>query len=297
MNFITKIFGALQLIRNHPVNRYRKNKAVLEYGFVQVAARIVPGDVCVNFPNGTRLLIPPHMKGAAHYITPGLCEFEEMAFIMHILRPNELFVDVGANIGAFTVLASGVVGSRTIAFEANPDTFEALFRNVKLNGLQERVKCIFAAAGRNEGEVSFTTGLGTENHMVTQQGGETAVKVRMTSLDSEMGNNSVDILKIDVEGFETEVLAGAASVLRSPQLQALLIEKDNSGGRYGFDETVLHRTIQQNGFSPCAYQPFSRQLLPKNIEEGGNIIYIRDIKAASEKLRTGAAFKFGDLNV
>lgn len=297
MNFITKVFGALQLIRNHPVNRNRKNKAVFEYGFVQIAARIVPGDVCRGFPNGTRLLVPPHMKGAAHYITPGLCEFEEMAFITHLLRPNELFVDVGANIGAFTVLASGVAGSRTVAFEANPETFEALSRNVKLNGLQERVKCVFAAAGRNEGEVSFTTGLGTENHIAPQQNGETATKVKMTTLDCQVNGDSVNILKIDVEGFETEVLAGAVNTLKSPQLQALLIEKDNAGARYGFDEPLLHRNIQENGFAPYAYQPFSRQLVPKNIEAGGNIIYIRDFKAASEKLRAAAAFRFGDLSV
>ena len=80
------------------------------------------------------------MKGAAHYITPRLCEFEEMAFVMHFLRPGELFVDVGANVGAFTVLAAGVAGAAVRAFEPNPGTFEMLERNVRLNGLQEAGK-------------------------------------------------------------------------------------------------------------------------------------------------------------
>ena len=126
MNFITKIAGALRAVANHPLNRQRKFKAILEYGFIQSAARLVPGDICVGFPNNTRLLVPPWMKGAAHYITPRLCEFEEMAFVMHFLRPGGLFADVGANIGAFTVLAAGVAGAAVTAFEPSPEIFRQL---------------------------------------------------------------------------------------------------------------------------------------------------------------------------
>src|SRR5258707_11170919 len=110
MNPITKITSALRFVANHPVNRGRKFRAVTEYGFIQVAARLIPGEVCVEFPNNTRLLISPRMKGAAHFILPRLCEFEEMAFTMHFLRPDELFADVGANVGAFTIMAAGVAG-------------------------------------------------------------------------------------------------------------------------------------------------------------------------------------------
>jgi tRNA G37 N-methylase Trm5 len=60
------------------------------------------------------------MKGAVHYIAPRLGEFEEMAFVMHFLRSGELFVDVRANVGAFTVLAAGVAGAEVRAFEPNP---------------------------------------------------------------------------------------------------------------------------------------------------------------------------------
>src|ERR1700743_2432388 len=117
MNPITKAVGALRAAPTHPGNRHRKLKAVLEYGLVQVATRFVPGEICVQFPNHTRLLVSPHMKGAAHYITPRLCEFEDMSFVMHFLRAGELFMDVGANVGAFTIMAAGVAGAQVIAFE------------------------------------------------------------------------------------------------------------------------------------------------------------------------------------
>ena len=148
MNPVTKILGALRAIARHPVNHRRKLMAVLEYGFIQAAARLVPGDICVEFPNHTRLLVSPRMKGAAHYIAPRLCEFEEMAFVMHFLRPGELFVDVGANVGVFTVLAAGVAGAEVRAFETNPDA-------VLDGGLDEFMAAALAArAGATRSEAS-----------------------------------------------------------------------------------------------------------------------------------------------
>jgi len=297
MNPIAKVWGALRAVASHPVNRRRKIKAVLEYGFVQVAARLIPGDVCVEFPNNTHLLVSPRMKGAAHYIAPRLCEFEEMAFVMHFLRSGELFADVGANVGAFTVLAAGGVGARAMAFEPSPDTFKILVRNIRLNGLQDRVKAIHAAVGRKEGMAQFSFGLGTENHVAPDAASGGSVAVKMTTLDKELAGNPPVLLKVDVEGFETEVFAGAVKILKQPELRAIIVERTNIGIRYGFNEELLHREIRQCGFVPCNYEPFTRQLVQVAEQTLGNIIYTRDIAVAKASLRTASAFKLGDLSV
>src|SRR5260221_14744087 len=108
MNLIFKIATALQFTANHPLNRNRKFRAIAEYGLIQMAARLVPGDLCLEFPNQTRLLISPQMKGAAHFITPQLCEFDEMAFVMHFLRAGVMFDDVGVLVRSLKFLAVGV---------------------------------------------------------------------------------------------------------------------------------------------------------------------------------------------
>jgi FkbM family methyltransferase len=297
MNPVTKILGALRVIARHPVNRHRKLKAVLEYGFIQTAARLVPGDICVEFPNHTRLLVSPRMKGAAHYIAPRLCEFEEMAFVMHFLRPGELFVDVGANVGAFTILAAGVAGAKVRAFEPNPDTFEMLERNVRLNGLQERVTPVRAAVGQSEGTIQLTTDLGTENHVTTGATAKNSATVKMVTLDKELSEAAPDLLKVDTEGFETEVFSGATNLLQRPQLRAMIVERSDSGKRYGFDEAALHRQIRQCGFIPCRYDPFARRLSRVENEVLGNIIYVRDIPGTDVVLRAAPAFKLDDLSV
>jgi FkbM family methyltransferase len=297
MNPVTKIISALQAVADHPLNRQNKFKAVWRYGFIQIAARLVPGEICVEFPNKTRLLVSPQMKGAAHYITPRLFEFEEMAFVMHFLRPEEMFADVGANIGAFTILAAGAAGARATAFEASPETSEMLSRNVRLNGLQDRVKVVQAAAGRTTGVVQFSVGLGTENRVDAKREGGNSATVKMTTLDQEMGSDPPTLLKVDVEGFEAEVFAGAANILKNSKLQAMIVEHNGAGADYGFDEDRLHREIRGLGFVPCNYQPFERRLFRVGENARGNIIYARNIDAANERLRSAPQFSLDDFMV
>jgi FkbM family methyltransferase len=297
MNPIVKVVTALQFVANHPINRNRKFRAVAEYGFVQVAARMVPGDVCLEFPNRTRLMVSPHMKGAAHFITPRLCEFDDMSFVMHFLRPGELFADVGANVGAFTVLAAGVAGARAVSFEPSLETFEMLSRNVRLNNLADRVRPVNAVVGRTVGNVQFSAGLGTENHVAAAAEKENSVTVPMTTLDHELAANPATLLKVDVEGFETEVFGGAENTLKNGALQAIVVERNGSGNRYGYDEEALHAQIRRHGFQPCSYDPFKREVRPLGEGAGGNIIYLRDPAAAAGRLRAAPAFELGTLKV
>ena len=297
MNPLVKIMATLRFVASHPLNRGRKFRAVAENGFIQVAARLVPGEVCVEFPNRTRLLVSPRMKGAAHFIAPRLNEFNDMAFVMHFLRAGELFADVGANVGAFTVLAAGVAGARAVAFEPSPETFAMLSRNVGVNGLQDRVRPVHAAVGRQPGTVQFSVGLGTENHVAAATETASSRPTQMTTLDAELAGNPAVLLKVDVEGFETEVFAGAAETLKNQSLQAIIIERSGAGNRYGYDEEKLHALIRSQGFKPYYYQPFERQMLPIPENFNSNIVYIRDLKAANERLRAAPAFELGSWKI
>ncbi len=297
MNPLVKILATLRFVANHPLNRGRKFRAVAEYGFIQVAARLVPGEVCVEFPNRTRLLVSPRMKGAAHFIAPRLNEFNDMAFVMHFLQAGELFADVGANVGAFTVLAAGVAGARAVAFEPSPETFAMLSRNVGVNGLQDRVRPVNAVVGRQLGTVQFSIGLGTENHVAAVAETASSQLTQMTTLDTELADNPAVLLKVDVEGFETEVFAGAVETLKNQALQAIIIERSGAGNRYGYDEEKLHTQIRSQGFSPYYYQPFERRMLPIPEYFNSNIIYLRDFKRANERLRAAPAFELGNWKI
>lgn len=293
MNFVKKVFVTLRSISRHPLTGKSKSAAMWNFCISQVAARMVPGDTCVSFPNGTKLLISPRMKGAAHFIVPGLCEFDEMSFVMHFLRPGDLFVDVGANVGAYTVLASGVAGANTVSFEPSASSYEFLRRNVQLNGMLDKVATHNVALGSEHGVARFTEGLGTENHLSADGDLSGTREVKVEALDTMLQGLKPTLLKIDVEGFETRVLAGATQTLREPSLQAFIVERSNLGTAFGFDENKLHGEIRALSFTPTVYSPLSRSLTRLPDEALGNIIYVRDFAAAQRRLKEALPYEFG----
>ena len=300
MNLLTKIYYTLQSVANHPLKRDHKWRAIREFCVAQVAARLFTGDVLVPFPNQTCLVVSPRMKGGAHFISPGLCEFDDMSFVTHFLRPNDLFADVGANIGAYTVLASGVAGARTVAFEPNPSTFRYLELNALLNDLSEKVQLLNAAVGRKPGRLHMTQNLGTENHIcqdTTAAGASGSIEVEVNTLDTVFAAQPPALLKMDVEGFETEALGGAGQLLSHPGLLAMIVERGGMATRYGGDERALHEQIRKQGFSPCAYSALERRLFSVAPETIGNLIYVRDPAQVQARLKEGVALRFAGATI
>jgi len=108
------------------------------------------------------------MTGATGNFYTGLDEFADMAFLLHFLRKDDLFCDVGANIGSFSVLASGAVSARTFSFKPIPDTFDKMQRNIETNRIAELVGLkLFGVGERNE-SLQFIYESGSTNHVATE---------------------------------------------------------------------------------------------------------------------------------
>ena len=90
-----------------------------------------------------------------------------MGFTLHFLRPNDLFFDIGANIGSYTVLASGVIDSFSLTFEPVPKTFTHLKDNININHIEHKVKLFNIALGDLSGKLKFTSELDTVNHVLS----------------------------------------------------------------------------------------------------------------------------------
>jgi len=297
MNLVTKLVATARAVANHPLRNESKPKAIWNFGIAQIASRLVRGNLAVPFPNQTQVLLSPSMKGAAHFISPGLCEFEEMSFVAHYLRPDDLFIDVGANVGAYTVLASAIAGANSISFEPSPSTFRFLLGTVQLNKLQDKVATHNLALGSKKGSLQFTETLGTENHLCLDDNQGQGIRVEVSTLDHILKDKNPAFIKIDVEGFEPEVLAGAHDTLRKESLLAMIIEKAGNASRYGFDESKLHREIQSLGFAPYAYNAIERLLTPLPAEAVGNIIYLRDADDAGNRTRSAPTYEFNSRKI
>ena len=110
-----KITRILKYIAYHPLNRKNKLKAVIRFIRWQISCLFNSYPIIYNFGEKTKLIISKGMHGATGNLYCGLDEFEDMAFVLHFLREDDQFIDVGANIGSYTLLASNEVGSETIS--------------------------------------------------------------------------------------------------------------------------------------------------------------------------------------
>jgi FkbM family methyltransferase len=283
--------STISFLLNHPLNAKRKAGALLDFVRWQLASRLAPGPIAVPMAGEARILAQPGMNGATGNVYAGLHEFQDMAFTIHLLRPGDLFVDVGANVGSYSILAGAVSGADCIAIEPVPRTFRHLQDNLRLNALEGRSRALNIAIGAAPGRILMTTDEDSTCHVVTEREGAAPVaklEVPVETLDGVLAGRTPTLLKIDVEGFETSVIEGATTTLAAPSLLALIIELRGHGERYGFDEELAHGKIRAAGFRPARYEPFERRLtaLDERSPDLANVLYCRDFAAVEARLRS-----------
>ena len=280
------LVSALRIIATHPLNRGDELRSLVRFAKWQIGSRLVPGAVVHDWIGGSRFLVRTGETGLTGNIYTGLHEFADMGYLLHVLRDSDLFVDVGANVGSYTILACAVVGARGYAFEPVPDTYDRLVENVRLNHVESRVTCLKVGVGSVEGVVSFTSGEDTTNHVVISgEKDPDAIDVRMCTLDSVLEGESPAVAKIDVEGFETPALEGAQKTLNKASLHSVIMELNGSGSRYGYDESRILEIMSDHGFKTYSYDPLDRSLIKlagKSLASG-NTLFIRDLSVVAER--------------
>lgn len=285
------LLNTIRFVTDHPLNRKHRIRSLIRFATWQVGSRLVPGAIVYDWVNGSKFLVKTGETGLTGNIYAGLHEFHDMAFLLHVLRGEDLFVDVGANVGSYTILACSAVGARGVAFEPVPTTYKRLIENMRLNRLDERVRCINKGVGARQGSIAFTADSNAINHALApeEQCGNT-VTVEITSLDIALHDDFPALIKIDVEGYETLVLEGALETLKKQALLAVIMELNGNCTRYGFDESRILELMFENGFRTYSYNPLNRTLSSlesKNLSSG-NTLFIRNKVAVEERLRSSA---------
>lgn len=291
------LLDTIKFITNHPLNREQKLSSIIRFAKWQLGSRLVPGAIVYDWVNGSKFLVKTGETGLTGNIYTGLHEFPDMGFLLHFLRAEDLFVDIGANVGSYTILACSAVGARGIAFEPVPSTYKRLVDNVRLNYLDKKVQCINKGIGAQDGTIAFSSDSDTTNHvLISGEKCDSTIIVEVTSLDTVLSGKNPLLIKIDVEGYETPVLEGAQEILKKQSLQAVIVELNGSGERYGFDESKIVELMLRNGFRTYSYNPLQRKLINlegKNLNSG-NTLFIRNKSFAENRLKTASKVNIYD---
>lgn len=276
----------LKTVFGHPLNKNRKVNAfwgLLKRGLL---IRLHKNALIYPFINNTFLVVDKGMTSAELQIYTGLYDFEEMLLMLHYLTENENFIDVGANVGVYTVLASGLNNSKSYSFEPIPSTFNSLKRNVIFNNLLDKVTLFNNGVGHKKDQLFFTNNLDAVNHII-QDETLNSEKVQIDTLDNFLGENPAHFLKIDVEGFEENVLKGATKTLKNPALKIILIETNGLTSNYDSSDNNINQILIENGFITCNYDPLKRKLSKTDSIKDTNSIYCRDIEFINERVKLG----------
>lgn len=254
-----------------------------------------------------------------------------------IRQPVDLILDVGANIGNHTAFFSKVLGGSVLCIEPSPLATPYLRANLEANGLTETCEVQEVAAAREAGDLYLddprveNLGMSRVTHLPK---GERPVQVKGLPIDhivrkNEFANNRrIDLIKIDVEGFEEDVLAGAEWVLRNhtPMLvvelttpssfesigNALARRGYGSGGPYGATATYIftkrpgnnaaYLHLLYDNLTDTRLRLTELEMQQESISElrkelGGARGRVRELERQTEEVRESARHRIGDAMV
>lgn len=172
--------------------------------------------------------------------------------MLSILKKDSVFLDVGANMGYFSILsASKITQGKIFAFEPVPKTLSYLRKNIILNQLSARIWQYGAAIGDKDGFAFITTNMYGRNH-ITSFRKKNCVKVRTLTLDTfsrEMNLQGVDLIKADVEGAELMVLKGSERLISRDKPFLVLEVQENWMRRFGSNPQELFEFLRKQSYS------------------------------------------------
>lgn len=283
---IQRFLAFIKLLASHPIGKRQPIETLFRFCRLHLQLMRQVGYRKHPFTDSTYLLLQNGMTNALMNLYCGLLEFEDMAFMLHFLRREDLMLDVGANVGCYAVLAGGHVGARVLAIEPVPATCQHLTANVIANDISDKVKIFNCAVGAELGTIAFTATFDTVNRVATSEDSNT-IEVPVNTLDHLLtAHPTPTLVKIDVEGFEWQVLQGAESLLQQPDLKVIIIELNGSGTRYQVADRAIHERLVDAGFQPYSYQPFTRMLTLLDKPGKHNTLYIREIDFVQTRVKT-----------
>jgi FkbM family methyltransferase len=221
------------------------------------APRIVPPSPLpsvVTLPYGTQLELPPGLSASLAY-REGY-EIQLTDWVRQNVRSGWTVIDGGANIGYYTVLFSRCVGDsgRVIAFEPDPTNFEYLTRNLRTNHC-DNVEACQAALSNLSGSAGFRPDpFRAEGRLVSDAHGDRkSITVRTVRFDEFVASRqleSVDLVKLDLEGGEIRALEGMRTTLGSSRNPLLVVECSPAAlRRSGVSPADLLRSLRHLGFA------------------------------------------------
>jgi FkbM family methyltransferase len=274
-NIYYKISDRYKKFKNYPLTKDEPLLALFRYFKFNIVTYFDNKKRVYKWVNGLRFYARKGEAGIVPNIYFKLFDYEDSMFLLDHLKEDDLFVDVGANVGHFSLLAASKK-AKVIAIEPIPDTFRRLNENVVLNNFEKLINLLNIGVADKKGKLFFTSNSDVMNKVSPNKTANT-IEVEVTTLDDLLINLNPKLIKIDVEGFEKFVLEGATKIISSPTLSYLIIELNNFSENFNSNNDEIHNSIMQFGFLPVKYNVVEKKIV-KQLDynkDSFNTLYIK----------------------
>jgi FkbM family methyltransferase len=256
------------------------------------------GDIVATLQPGVKIRLYCDSVVCRHIY---LDDFEcaERHFVNLFLRPGDVFVDAGANVGLFSLVAARRVrqNGMVFAFEPCAKTFGRLRENIELNRFRN-VACLPVALSDEEKDMELIVsndGLDAWNSFAQPHMGEHfgREKVICRTLDGFASERSlagrITMIKIDVEGWESFVLRGGRATLSRPDAPVLQVEfTDEAARASGCTTQGVYQMLQEFGYRMFTFDPGSRMLVHDPLRASYpyvNLYAVKQVDCINRKLQ------------
>lgn len=288
----------LRILNSHELASQDRLGSLRRWAFLRLRQSLSSGTQVVTYGEGARLHVQRRAATTELNHICGLRDYTEMMLLLHVSRPDDLILDIGANVGTYTVLAAYCARTSVIAVEPAPATVKRLEANLRLNGVAHRVRVVPSCVSEAPGQLQFSAAQDTINHVATEREPDAGkISVASTIIDELCVDRIPLLMKIDVEGYELPALRGAAKTINDPTLKLIIIEVNASGARYGFDDDKIDELLSAAGFSTYTYHPKARTFAAASGNSSENRIYIRDIDWVRQRVQNARPFRINSLTV
>lgn len=219
----------------------------------QLFKRVIRRTISHRIFNGKEIYLYPDCTVSSMFAYTSIPDKEEIEILREMikLKKNTVFLDIGANIGSYSVCVMDICDG-IIAFEPHPFTSKRCKMNFLLNDMSEN--CVKQLALSNQiGYINFSdNGSSSTTNKIIKEGG---IEVEMTTLDKFFESSSYSqknfVIKMDVEGFEKEVLEGGKNFFQNSNIEGIIFECFSQAevfeilNSYGFNDI---KQLSQNNF-------------------------------------------------
>jgi FkbM family methyltransferase len=241
----------ISLLRDIDVRGIRKLSVVLPRVLLPDSTKIGPHILQTN--HGFLMKIDPSKDAGVELslFQTGTYEKGTLYFIASCLNRDDCFIDIGANSGLMSIFASQCVGNsgKILAFEAHPETHELLQENIQLNHI-ENIDTFNFALGNETGKATIYDNWNVNRggaSLVIHSENSTGFEVDVKTLDEVIQNDfQPKMIKIDVEGFEFQVLKGATNTIKN--CKPILIIEFSVSRENQYDPFEMIDFIESFGF-------------------------------------------------